>query len=73
MKEEIENLKFKFKNQVYQIKFSLFIKQCYHTVWSVGKIHEVKIQKLEGQKTKEQRFFQNVECVIVKNQNLLKS
>ena len=38
MKEEIENLKFKFKNQVYQIKFSLFIKQCYHTVWSVGKI-----------------------------------
>ena len=32
MKEEIENLKFKFKNQVYQIKFSLFIKQCYRTV-----------------------------------------
>ena len=37
----------KFKDLIKFIKdFSLFIKQCYHTVWSVEKIQKVKIQKL---------------------------
>ena len=31
--------------------FSLFIKQSYHTVWSVAKIQKVKTQKLYEQKT----------------------
>ena len=33
--------------------FSLFIKQCYHIVWSVEKIQKVKIQMLQGQKMEE--------------------
>ena len=33
--------------------FSLFIKQCYHIVWSVKKIQKVNIKKLQGQKTEE--------------------
>ena len=31
--------------------FILFIKQCYHVVWSAGKIQKLKIQKLEEKKT----------------------
>ena len=31
---------------------------------------ESKIQKLQGKNTEEQYFYQNVPCVIVKNQNL---
>ena len=53
--------------------FSLFIKECYRIVWSVEKIQKVKIEKLQGQKTEEQCFNQNVQCVIVKNQTLLKN
>ena len=30
--------------------FCLFIKQCFHIVWSVEKIQRVKIQKLQGEK-----------------------
>ena len=33
-------------------------------------MQKVKIQKLQGQKTDEYCFYQNVQCVIVKNQNL---
>ena len=33
--------------------FSLFIKQCYPIAWSVEKILNAKIQKLQGQKTEE--------------------
>ena len=40
MKEEIQNLKTKKLIK----EFSLFIKQCYHIVWSVEKIQKVKIQ-----------------------------
>ena len=36
------------------------------------KILKVKIQKLQRQKAEEQCFFQNVQCVTVKNQNLSK-
>ena len=43
MKEEIKNFE----------DFSLFIKQCYHTVCSVEKIQRVKILKPQGQKTVE--------------------
>ena len=38
-----------------------------------SKMKKVKIRKLLGQKTNECGFYQNVECVIVKNQNLSKS
>ena len=41
-----------------------------HFVWSVEKIQKVKIQKLEGQKTEKQWFYQNMQYVIVENQNL---
>ena len=41
----------KFKDLIKFIEdFSLFIKQCYHIVWSVEKIQRIKIQKLSGQK-----------------------
>ena len=50
--------------------FSLFIKQCYYIVCSVAETQKVKIQKLQGQKAEEQRFYQNVQCVIVKMKNL---
>ena len=50
--------------------FSLFIKQCCHIVWGVEKIHKVKIQMLQGQKMEEQCFYQNVQYVIIKGQNL---
>ena len=50
MKEEIKNLKNLIKFMEY---FSLFIKQFYCIMWSVEKIQEVKIQKLQEQKTKE--------------------
>ena len=40
--------------------FSLSMKQCYCIVWSVEKIQKVN-------------FFQNVQCVIVKNQDLSNS
>ena len=44
----------KFKDLIKFIEdFSLFIKQCYHIVWSVEKIQKVKIQKLQGQKMEE--------------------
>ena len=33
--------------------FSLFIKQCYHIVWSVEKKQKVKIQMLQEQKTEK--------------------
>ena len=33
--------------------FSLFIKQCYHIVWSGEKIQKVNTKKLQGQKTEE--------------------
>ena len=33
--------------------FSLFIKQCYHTVWGVEKIQKVEIQKLQQQKMQQ--------------------
>ena len=42
-------------------------------VSSVEKIQKVKMQTLQEQKTEQYRFYQNVQCVIVKNQNLLKS
>ena len=37
------------------------------------KIQKVKIQNLEGTKTEEQCFYQNVQYVILKNQNLSNS
>ena len=33
-------------------------------------MQKVKIQKLHGKKKKEQRFYENVQCGMVKNQNL---
>ena len=52
--------------------FSLLLKQFYCIVWSVGKIQKLKLQKFQRWKTDEQCFYQNVQCVIVKNWNLLK-
>ena len=49
MKEEIK----KFKTLEFMEDFSLIIKQCYHSVWSIRKTQTVKIQNLEGQKTEE--------------------
>ena len=44
----------KFKNLIKFFEdFSLFIKQCYHTVCSVEKIQRVKILKPQGQKMVE--------------------
>ena len=53
-KSKKKSLSQKFKDFIKFIEdSSLFIKQCYHVAWSVEKIHKVKIQKLQGQKTKE--------------------
>ena len=51
---------FKDLNSSSPFHVNLFIKQCYHTVWSVDKIQKVKIQKLQGQKTEEQCFHHEV-------------
>ena len=53
--------------------FSLFIKHYYCTAGIVEKIQKAKILNLQGQKTKGQGFYQNVQRVIVKNRNLSKS
>ena len=43
-----------FDHTRYFIKdFSLFMKQCFHFVWSVEIIKKAKIQNLQGQKTEE--------------------
>ena len=39
---------------------SLFIKQFYRIAWGVEKNKRLKIQKLQGQKSEEQCFYQNV-------------
>ena len=52
-------------------KFKLYVKQCYHLVWSVEKIQNVKSCK--DKKQKNNGFYQNVQCVILKNQNLSKN
>ena len=68
-KEKYINLK------VYKsIKISnILIQKFYHIVLSVEKVQKVKIQKLQGQKVEEEYFYQNVQCVIVKNWSLSKS
>ena len=59
MNEKIKNLKTPTVNQ----KFNLCIKQCYVIVGSVEKLWKVK-------ENPKQCFLQNVQCVIVKNQDL---
>ena len=42
-------------------------------MWSVEKMQKVKTQNFLGQKAKEYCFYQNVQCVVVKNQYLSNS
>ena len=37
------------------------------------KSNNLKTQKLQGQKTEEECFYKNVQCVVVENQNLSNS
>ena len=41
---------------------SLFIRQCYHFAWRVEKIQKIKIQKLQGEKTR--RIMLLSKCVV---------
>ena len=50
VKENIRQ-EFRLKNIDETINYS--VRQCYHIVWSVGKILKIKIQKLQGQKTEK--------------------
>ena len=64
MKEVIEDL----KTYLQLIKgFNLLIKLYYCIPWSEEKTQKIKIEKLKGQKTEEQCFYQNVQCMIIKN------
>ena len=50
MKEELKKIKDLIK---FIEDFSLFLKQCYYSVWSVEKIQKVKIQESQGHKMEE--------------------
>ena len=49
MKKEFKNL----KNEKFMQDFSLFIKPCYHIVWSAENIQKAKTKKMQGQKTED--------------------
>ena len=66
-------MSFGFSLQQFIKEFSLFIKQCYHTVGSVEKNKESKNPKVVKTKNGSIMLLSKCESVIVKNQNLLKS
>ena len=53
MKEEIKNLRL----QQFIKDFNLYIKQCYHVVWSEENIQKVKTWRLQRQKKVKKAFI----------------
>ena len=47
------------------------MKQCYHIVWGVEEIQKVKTQALQNLIRENYFFYQNMQCVAVKNQDSL--
>ena len=52
--------------------FTLFIQKYYRIAWSVEKRQTAKTQKLQRQIKEKSWFYQNLQCVIVKNWDLWK-
>ena len=68
----------KTKYKVWSLKqliedFSLFIKQCYRFVWSLQKNTGSKNPKVVNTKHGRIMLLKNMQCVIVKSQNVSKS